>query len=49
MELITPFPFKGSASTSFAVAVFLVTFPVSGSISYKSSPSLKPLKVNVLL
>lgn len=45
----TPFPSKGSFLTSSSVAVFLVTFPVSGSISYKSSPALKPFKVNVLL
>ena len=44
-----PFPSKGSSLTSLSVAVFLVTFPVSGSISYKSSPALKPFKVNVLL
>ena len=49
MELITPFPPKGSLLTSSAVACFLVTFPVSGFTSYTSSPALKPFKVNVLL
>ena len=49
MELITPFPFKGSASTSSSVAVFLLTAPVVVSTSYTSSPALKPFKVNVLL
>ena len=45
----TPFPSKGSFLTSSSVAGFLVTFSVLGSISYKSSPALKPFKVNVLL
>ena len=49
MELITPFPFKGSASTSSAVASFGVTLFVFVSTSYTISPALKPFKVNVLL
>ena len=49
MAVITPAPFKGSASTSSSVAVFLLTAPVVVSTSYTSSPALKPFKVNVLL